>query len=126
MMKHLTLKPGAIILWKEYNKLQKLWAKIRKKELVPNKCCIIPYKMDFVSIFGSTENFRVFEPKKQYSSIEKDMLNAELDKDIKYKSDTEYISIINIVRPNTFDISTFTLDSIISNKYYREVYAEER
>lgn len=125
MMKNLILKPGAIILWKEYSKLQKFWAKLRKKELKYNRCCIIPHRMDFISLWGSADNFRVFEPKKQYSSIEKDILNRELDHNISHISNTDYLSVINIVRPDTLDLSTFTLESLITNKYYREVYAEE-
>lgn len=124
-MKHILLKPGAIILWKQYNTLQKFWAKLRRKELKCNKCCIIPYKMDLISVFDSLDSFRVFEPKKQYSSVEKDILNSELNKNVKHTSDEEYMFIVNIVRPNTFDPSSFTLDSLSNNKYYREVYAEE-
>lgn len=125
MMKNLILKPGAIILWKEHNKLQKFWAKLRKKELEYNRCCIIPRRMDFISLWGSTDNFRVLEPKKQYSSVEKEMLNKELDHGINHISIEDYLSIINIVRPNTLDLSTFTLESLFTNKYYKEVYAEE-
>ena len=124
-MKSLTLKPGSIIVWKEHNVFQKFWAKLRRKELTPNRCCIIPRRMEFVSLYESNPNFRVIEPRKQYSSAEKDILNETLDKDIKYKSDVEYLSIVNIVRPSTLDLSTLTLESLFDNKYYKEVYAEE-
>ena len=123
-MKNLILKPGAIILWREYNKLQKFWAKLRNKQLPYNKSVIIPHRMDLVSFSGNLL-CRVFEPRKQYSNSEKTLLNEILDKRFKHKSEIDYLSVVNIIRPETFDLSTLTLDEITTNKYYREVYAKE-
>lgn len=63
----------------------------------------------------------ILEPKKQYSKAEKQLLYDYIvvnDNSI----ESELATRINIIRPDTVDPSTFTLESLLTNKYYKIVY----
>ena len=34
----------------------------------------------------------------------------------------DLFSVINIIRPSTIDVESFTIDGLLKNKYYRVVY----
>lgn len=124
-MKEIVIKPGSIIIWKEtdwFTKLVKFFKKDKRNYTSAN---IYNKKSVFVSpynnfIFRDTE-FVVLEPKKQYSKLEQQMLEEMytqpgLDESLRLGT------VLNMIRPETVDQSTFTLDSLLDNKYYRIVY----
>ena len=87
------VRPGTILCWKEYNIFTKLWNKLKKRDLPYNKFEIIPTSI-LQSIYGNCIEDRNWD-------------------DVK--------TIINIIRPNTFDNSS-TLEEC---KYYKKIDLNE-
>lgn len=106
-MKCLDIKSGSILIYKKYGLLKCWWNKLMRKELPFNK-----YTLYFgnSSMFVETTNIKVKE-KDRYIILEP----------IKpYSKDV--FSVINIIRPSTIDVESFTIDGLLKNKYYRIVY----
>ena len=51
-MEYMSIKPGSILLQRDYNWIVRLWYKIRKKNLKYNKFIIFTDDCDLVSIQG--------------------------------------------------------------------------
>ena len=130
-MRQLVIKPGSIMLWKSYGKLKRWWYKLLGKNLPYNNGILIRDTQTILyGISGepfskeSEEEVVILEPRKQYSKVETAFLNS-----IFYTSSDNVTSeldkiciIVNSVRPETFDMSSITLDNIINNKYYKVTY----
>lgn len=131
-IQYITLKPGSILLTKDYNWFKRTWAKIRGKQLPFNNATLFAEEVDLVNVHGEHSASVVVEPKKVYSAKEiKTLLalvkNATEKKDelddlmyTYYGSDGDDIlfTIVNVVRPNTFESNKLELDAFLNNKYY--------
>lgn len=126
-MKEIVIKPGSIIIW---GYKDRWFTKLIKKFFNSNKdkyteANIYNQKYTFVSPYNNfvfpRMNFVVLEPKKQYSKLEQQML-SELYTQPGLDESVRLGSCLNSIRPETVDLSTFTLDSLLDNKYYRIVY----
>lgn len=130
-MKILNLKPGSIMIWKSYGFFKTLFAKLFNKTL-PNNCIVILTKSYELSRHTDKGEYEIYEPKKPYSRKEQNELVKYLDS-LKssdfhnHSSEIEeyFSSVINMVRPNTVDTSTITLDNFKDNKYYKKVDAKD-
>ena len=117
----ITLKPGSIILWKE----QSFWSKLLRRSGKFNKCAICQSKMDWIiNVIKplSHKDIKVLEPKKPYSKLEQEMLSQALDNRGSVLQEIEKLAVINIVRPETLDMSNVTLDNLLQNKYYKVIW----
>lgn len=122
-MKEIVIKPGSIILWKDTDWLSKVRRFFsRKKGYESANVCIDGYI--FVSIFDefkSNTDILILEPKKQYTKTEAKKLSEIYlfsDSDV----NARIAATLNSIRPDTVDPSTFTLESLLNNKYYKVVY----
>lgn len=124
-MEYMSIKPGSVLLQRDYNWIVRLWYKIRKKNLKYNKFIIFTDDCDLVSIQGERKDAVVAEPKKAYSKKELKRLNTIVDSS---KEEGDWLSsnkatvadlftAINCVRPDTFE-NTKDLDAFLDNKYY--------
>lgn len=120
-MKTLTLKPGTIIIWKEYGPWKRFWSKLTGKKLTNNRCTLISTEFDWIILSEIPGDAVVLEPKKEYNEQEKGMLSYLAAYNDIMLDEIEQLSAVNIIRPSTFDLSTLTLDNIIDNKYYRKI-----
>ena len=114
VLKSVKVPAGAILVWKDYNIFKKLWSWITKKELPYNKIKILLEDTEF--IFKDRLNFAAITPKKKYSNAEKIELLGSADN----STVVGITSIINKIRPHTFD-NTLTITSLLRNKYYKYV-----
>ena len=124
-MKEIVIKPGSIIIWKYTDWFSKLckWFKGKSNKYDSAVIC-----KDQYTLVSPLNNFKydhidhiILEPKKQYSKAEKQLLYDYIvvnDNSI----ESELATRINIIRPDTVDPSTFTLESLLTNKYYKIVY----
>lgn len=122
--KELTLTPGTIVVWKSYNRLEKWWAKLRKKTLDWNSCSIVEKPITFIVNSDNTNYFRIFKPNKAYNKQEMlECLIYSLSGIAKY--DFGRLFIVNLIRPNTFDLTNSypTINILENSKYYTEVDA---
>lgn len=136
-MKTIDIKAGTILLWKEYGKIKKALYKLIGKPLEYNRWNI--YTKDVSHLCSSHDyvfpDAIMLEPKKIYSKKESNQLrkclifdcdsefcpSVALCGNISTKEMDRLLIAVNSVRPNTFDSTSFTLDSIKNSKYYREV-----
>lgn len=121
-IKYLTLKPGSILLYKEYNFFNRLWAKIRRKELPYNKIMLFIDKCYYIG--NPNMDGVILELKRDYNKREINKLhylvNNESFED--FSSDTkELYSILNVIRPNTFKSDSVSLETLIENNRYYTV-----
>lgn len=128
-IQYILLKPGTILLNKDYCWCKRLWYKIRNKKLPFNTATLFSDDVKLVNSHGAHTDAVVIEPKKAYSSKETRNLlllvsdygriNSEEASwlEIRPKNIHEMIGIVNIIRPGTFE-KDFTLDSLLDNKYY--------
>lgn len=128
-MRQLVIKPGSIMLWKSYGKLKRWWYKLIGKNLPYNNGILIRDTQTILygiseEPFSKESEVVILEPRKQYSKVETAFLNS-----IVYASSDNTTSVLdkigiaaNSVRPETFDMSSITLDNIINNKYYKVTY----
>lgn len=115
-MKCLDIKTGSILIYKKYGLLKCWWNKLMRKELPFNK-----YTLYFgnSSMFVETTNIKVKE-KDRYIILEPKL---EVVEHVMMNNDTKDVfSVINIIRPSTIDVESFTIDGLLKNKYYRIVY----
>lgn len=125
-IEYMTIKPGSILLQKDYNWIVKLWYKLVKKELKFNKFTIFTTDCDLINIHGEHRDAVIAEPKKAYSKKELKRLNTFIDSSKKEEGDwlssdkatvSDLFIAINCVRPDTFE-SKNNLNAFLDNKYY--------
>ena len=121
------------MLWKSYGKLKRWWYKLIGKNLPYNNGILIRDTQTILygiseEPFSKESEVVILEPRKQYSKVETAFLNS-----IFYTSSDNVTSeldkiciIVNSVRPETFDMSSITLDNIINNKYYKVIYGSAK
>ena len=116
-MRQLVIKPGSIMLWKSYGKLKRWWYKLIGKNLPYNNGILIRdtqtilYGISVMYPIINLDDINLSAPYFVYASS--DNTTSVLDK----------IGIAaNSVRPETFDMSSLTLDNIINNRYYKVTY----
>lgn len=125
MMKERTnIKPGDIILLKNYSLWTRIWYKLKRKEL--------PYNNAFIVIWNNnieikSKLVKVLPLKKAYTMKEKSKLleTIELTKKsasvfpILYLDTTELRFVINSVRPDT--LKTGTVNELLNSTYYKHI-----
>lgn len=124
-MKIITLKPGSILLWKEYSKLTKWLHKLFHRKTPYNK----------VSLFvESTAIYVPITEGKAFIDNEVIVLEPTIDLTeeeivamesvVYYNRDTKFDHIkisVNTVRPNTINTSS-QIDNLLFNENYKVVY----
>lgn len=113
------VRPGTILCWKEYNIFTKLWNKLKKRDLPYNKFEIIPTSIELLTI--DKYNFVAYAPIRKYSKQEIHKLQSVYNNCIPNSYWEDVKTIINIVRPNTFNDSS-TLEEC---KYYKKIDLNE-
>lgn len=113
------VRPGTILCWKEYNIFTKLWNKLKKRDLPYNKFEIIPTSIELLTI--DRYNFVAYAPIRKYSKQEIHKLQSVYNNCIPNSYWEDVKTIINIIRPNTFDNSS-TLEEC---KYYKKIDLNE-
>lgn len=122
-MKEIVIKPGSIILWKKtgwFSKITRFFS--RKKGY--KYANVYDTKYTLVSVFDdfkSDEDIVILEPRKQYTKAEIKKLR-ELYVFSKHDTAVNVAATLNAIRPDTVDPVTFTLDSLLNNKYYKVIY----
>lgn len=112
------VRPGTILCWKEYNIFTKLWNKLKKRDLPYNKFEIIPTSIELLTI--DRYNFVAYTPIRKYNKQEIHKLQTLYDNCMIEHDWDEIKTIINIVRPNTFNNSP-----IEECKYYKKLDLNE-
>lgn len=113
------VRPGTILCWKEYNIFTELWNKLKKRDLPYNKFEIIPTSIELLTI--DRYNFVAYAPIRKYSKQEIHKLQSVYNNCIPNSYWEDVKTIINIVRPNTFNDSS-TLEEC---KYYKKIDLNE-
>lgn len=124
------LKPGAVLLSKQYNWFQKALAYITKKELPFNHATLFAEEASLLKIREHHTSV-IAEPKKIYSKKElKSLLtivkDTTGDKEVTWitgdkKNSDNLFAIINAIRPNTFKDKEANLNAFIDSKYYNTI-----
>lgn len=124
-MKEIVIKPGSIIIWKYTDWYSKICKWFKRKSNKYDSAVICKEQFTLISPLNNFKydgiEYVILEPKKQYSKAEKQLISSYVvvnDKCI----ESELATRINIIRPDTVDPSTFTLESLLNNKYYKIVY----
>jgi hypothetical protein len=124
-MKEIIIKPGSIIIWKYTDWYSKIYKWFKRKSNKYDSAVICKEQFTLISPLNNFKydgiEYVILEPKKQYSKAEKQLISSYVvvnDKCI----ESELATRINIIRPDTVDPSTFTLESLLNNKYYKIVY----
>lgn len=124
MKERTNIKPGDIILLKNYSLWTRIWYKLKRKEL--------PYNNAFIVIWNNnieikSKLVKVLPLKKAYTMKEKSKLleTIELTKKsasvfpILYLDTTELRFVINSVRPDT--LKTGTVNELLNSTYYKHI-----
>lgn len=140
MIRFKTLKPGSILIYKNYNIFKKLWYRLIKKDLPYNKAVLFT---DYITIFDSfspNSPTLLLTPKKSFSDEEcKKLINlAEeftSENDIyaitfKNKDFKEMFTLLSRVRPlsgmkDVTEKDFFEFKSKLHKNYYVKRIAEE-
>lgn len=124
-MKEIVIKPGSIIIWKYTDWFSKIYKWFKRKSNKYDSAVICKEQFTLISPLNNFKydgiEYVILEPKKQYSKAEKQLISSYVvvnDKCI----ESELATRINIIRPDTVDSSIFTLESLLTNKYYKIVY----
>lgn len=113
--KVITLKPGTILCWKDYNIFKTVCSKITGRHLGYNRFKVLLSPIDLIT-FGSYESY-AYEPLRAYSQKELTKLVNLVDANDGVSSFAEVKAIIDAIRPRTFK-NALTLDDC---KYYRKL-----
>lgn len=122
-MKEITIKPGSIILWKDtswFGKITRFFSRKKGYEYAN----VYDTNYTLVSLFNefkSNSDIVILEPRKQYTKAETKKLR-ELYVFSKADVTVNIAATLNAIRPDTVDPATFTLDSLLNNKYYKVTY----
>lgn len=121
-LKTISLEPGAIVVWKEYSLLKRLWYKIRHKQLPWNKFYTITKPTTLLS-FKTTPISNVYEPNKKYSQKEAKRFHIFTSGGVYTRNWITVADAINMVRSSTVDKTKCNLDNC---RYYKKVNLDER
>lgn len=114
-MRYTELKPGMLLLEKKYNIFVKLVNKLLKRELPYNRMTLT------MGNLIPDNNGVFYTPKKEYSKVEIAKLEILMN-----DASLSVVDIINTIRPKTItNVTTFKINDITKNKYYRLVDDEE-
>jgi len=123
-METLKIKPGSILLWKEYSKITKMFSKLFHTDLSYNK---FHYITDYMTLcFPITrgnndyDGLVILEPRKDYTKEEVKLLNSLIVFDADCWTDSLKI-FTNTVRPNSIEINS-DLDDLLWNENYKIAY----
>lgn len=120
-VRQIVLNPGAIVMWKSYNPVKKLWNKLKYGRLNNNRFTIIKRKVEWL-YEDSLKQIDVYEPVKPYSRLEATKLNIVAPIDNMYKGWNDVVCVVNLIRPKTLN----TCDNIDNNRYYKKLNWDER
>lgn len=112
------LPAGSVVLYKKYSLWDRMWAKIRGKQLPYNGILVDPFgnsSFMFVRGWFYKYDIDVFIPKKPYSKKE----STKLLSSMKTLIDDEVVFAINAVRPNTL-VEGSLGEMFENNKYYNK------
>lgn len=113
--KIITLKPGTILCWKDYNVFKRAWCKITGKQLYYNRYAILTEPIDFITL--KHYDSYAYEPVRRYNQKEINKL-VELVKANKGAYSFADIKVmIDAIRPNTFK-NVAVMDEC---KYYKKL-----
>lgn len=112
-MKTINVKAGSIVAYKYYSIFEKLWYKIINKPLKYNSFDLCPVDME-VETYKDCD---IFEPVKSYSRSETSKAIHKYLRYITLADDTDILSIVNYIRPNTIS----DLSEIANSKFYKKV-----
>lgn len=125
-IQYITIKPGSILLCKNYNWLQKSWAYLTKKKLQFNQSTLFAEESKLLRIRHNHSSV-ILEPKKIYSKKElKNLLtvvqattgNPSITWLTGNRKENNLFVTINAIRPNTFKEKETDLEAFTNSKYY--------
>lgn len=123
-METLKIKPGSILLWKEYSRITKLFSKSFHIDLSYNK---FHYITDHTTLYFPItkgkidyDELVILEPKEDYTKEEINLLNSLVIFDANDYFDTVKI-FANTLRPNSIDSSSNPND-LLWNENYKIAY----
>lgn len=120
-MRSLLIDAGSIILWKDYNILNRLWHKLRGKALAFNRFSVVGQRTELLTSDALTDVI-VYEPIRKYSKSESNKLRCISYNLASTKDWNEVVTVINLIRPNTLNIDS----SVEKCKYYKKVDWNEK
>lgn len=118
-IKTILVAPGTILCWKEYNIFTRLWNKLIKRDLPYNKFNVISANTELLTL--DKYNYIAYTPIRRYNKQEIHKLQSIYDS---YTTDCDWETVrtvINLVRPNTFDSSS----ALEECKYYKKIDLNE-
>lgn len=131
-----SIVPGSILIYKQYNIFQRLWAKLTNKELKYNRAILFLSNIELMNTLSRYSEAILLEPKKSYNKAEQSILKVEIEKltdenepytvEFKNKGIHNLVNIVNNTRSKTFSTVT-EFDDLLNNKYYNaESLTEEK
>lgn len=131
-----SIVPGSILIYKQYNIFQRLWAKLTNKELKYNRAILFPSNIELMNTLSRYSEAILLEPKKSYNKAEQSIMKLEIEKltdenelytvEFKNKGIHNLVNIVNNTRSKTFSTVT-KFDDLLNNKYYNaESLTEEK
>ena len=131
-----SIVPGSILIYKQYNIFQRLWAKLTNKELKYNRAILFPSNIELMNTLSRYSEAVLLEPKKPYNKAEQSVIKLEIEKltdenelytvEFKNKGIHNLVNIVNSARSKTFSTVT-KFDDLLNNKYYNaESLTEEK
>lgn len=119
------IKPGDIVLLKNYNIFKRIWYKLRNKELPYNDAYIVIWTND-VEILKHKQ-VKVLTLKKAYNLKERSKLLEKVELlrqtcsvfPFLYLEPAELKFLVNSIRPNTF--KTGDIDEVLNSEYYKHL-----
>lgn len=131
-----SIVPGSILIYKQYNIFQRLWAKLTNKELKYNRAILFPSNIELVNTLSRYSEAILLKPKKSYNKAEQSIMKLEIEKltdenelytvEFKNKGIHNLVNIVNNTRSKTFSTVT-KFDDLLNNKYYNaESLTEEK
>ena len=75
-----SIVPGSILIYKQYNIFQRLWAKLTNKELKYNRAILFPSNIELMNTLSRYSEAILLEPKKSYNKAEQSIMKLEIEK----------------------------------------------
>ena len=129
-----SIVPGSILIYKQYNIFQRLWAKLTNKELKYNRAILFPSNIELMNTLSRYSEAILLEPKKSYNKAEQSIMKLEIEKltdenelytvEFKNKGIHNLVNIVNNTRSKTFSTVT-EFDDLLNNKYYNAEFLTE-
>lgn len=121
-MKSFLLDAGSVIAWKKYPFFTKVWRTMLRKSMPYNKFAIVTSKTELLTSGKIAEEVLIMEPIRKYSKQECAKLQAITSSNLYSDTWEGIVTIINIIRSNTFPGTT----GIEDNKYYKKIDWNEK